>query len=58
LPDLKSVGFDFEVENESSYRVTGVPAQLGVESVIVLLQTLIEKARTTAIDSSVEIHDI
>ncbi len=58
LPDLKSVGFDFEVENESSYQVTGVPAQLGVESVIVLLQTLIEKARTTAIDSSVEIHDI
>ncbi len=57
LPDLNAAGFDFNFEYHESVHVTGVPAQLGTESVVGLLKTLIEKARTTALNSATEVSE-
>jgi len=56
--DLKSVGFDFEQQDENVYHVTGTPAQFGTESVMSLLHTLIEKAENTGEESAVVVHEM
>lgn len=56
--NLKSVGFDFEQQDENVYHVTGTPAQFGTESVMSLLHTLIEKAENTAEESAVVVHEM
>ena len=56
--DLKSVGFDFELQDENVYHVTGTPAQFGTESVMSLLHTLIEKAENTGEESVVLVHEM
>ncbi len=57
LDDLNAAGFDFNVDDRELVQVTGVPAQLGTESVVGLLKTLIEKARTTALNSATEVSE-
>lgn len=57
LDDLNAAGFDFNMDDRELVQVTGVPAQLGTESVVALLKTLIEKARTTALNSAVEVSE-
>jgi len=56
LPDLYHVGFDFETIGNHSYHVKGVPDQLGTASVIDLLLTMLDKARTTAEDLKEGMH--
>lgn len=58
IADLQAVGFEFEKMDNSAYHVTGVPAQFGTGSVVALLYSLIEKAETTALDSSILIHEM
>lgn len=58
IPDLKSVGFEFISEANHSYQVTGVPAHFSSDSVISLLRSLVEMAKTTALESSTAIHEI
>lgn len=55
--DLNAAGFDFNMDDRELVQVTGVPAQLGTESVVALLKTLIEKARTTALNSATEVSE-
>lgn len=57
LTDLNAAGFDFNFEDRESVQVTGVPSQLGTESVVGLLKTLIEKARTTVLNSATEVNE-
>lgn len=57
LDDLNAAGFDFNMDDLELVQVTGVPAQLGTESVVALLKTLIEKARTTALNSATEVSE-
>jgi DNA mismatch repair protein MutL len=57
LDDLNAAGFDFNMDDRELVQVTGVPAQLGTESVVALLKTLIEKARTTALNSAAEVSE-
>lgn len=57
LPDLQRVGFDFEKIENYSYSVKGVSSLLGTASVIDLLLDLLEKARTTALDTNSAIHE-
>ncbi len=57
LDDLNAAGFDFNMDDRELVQVTGVPAQLGTESVVALLKTLIEKARTTALNSATEVSE-
>ena len=57
LDDLNAAGFDFNMDDRELVQVTGVPAQLGTESVVGLLKTLVEKARTTALNSATEVSE-
>lgn len=58
LPDLNSAGFEFVNETEGVFQVTGVPSLVGTDSILNLLLTLIEKARSTALDSANEISEL
>jgi len=58
IPDLNSVGFEFVNETENEFLVTGVPSMAGTDSILSLLLTLIEKARTTALDSANEVSEL
>ena len=55
---LRSVGFDFEEENNTQVRVSGVPSHFHSQSVIPLLRNLIDNARHTATDSTDSIHEM
>jgi len=57
LPDLNRLGFDFEVLGKYEYSVKAVSSHLGTASVIDLLLDILEKAKTTALDPSVGIHE-
>lgn len=57
LDDLNAAGFDFNMDDRELVQVTGVPAQLGTESVVALLKTLIEKARTFELNSAAEVSE-
>ena len=52
MPDLHYVGFDFEVIDNHTFSVKGIPDQLGTGSVIDLLMNILDKAKTTAEDLS------
>lgn len=58
IPDLNSAGFEFVNETGNVFQVTGVPSMVGTDSILSLLLTLIEKARTTALDSVNEISEL
>ena len=58
IPDLQAVGFEFDKLGDTAYHVTGVPAQFGTGSIVSLLYSLVEKAETTAQDSSILIHEM
>jgi len=57
LPDLQRVGFDFDPAGNNSYRVKGIPAQIGKSSVIDLLLDMLDKAKTTAQDPTASLHE-
>jgi DNA mismatch repair protein MutL len=57
LPDLKLHGFDFETSGNYSYHVKGVPDLLGTGSVIDLLLSMLDKAKTTAEELTNDMHE-
>lgn len=57
LTELKSLGFEFNRLNATDFEITGVPSHFGTESMLELLKGLIEKIRTTATNTSDEIHE-
>lgn len=57
LTDLQHVGFEFEALGNYSYSVKGVSAHVGTGSVIDLLLDMLDKAKTTAQDPTVSIHE-
>lgn len=57
VPDLKLVGFDFDKLENYSYSVKGVPAPVGTSSVIDLLLSMLDQAKTTAHDPTASIHE-
>jgi len=57
MPDLHLLGFEFEALKDSSYSVKGVSSHVGTSSVIDLLLEMIEKAKTTAYDASISLHE-
>ena len=57
LPDLKHVGFDFEELGNHEYSVKGVPSHVGTSSVIDLLLDMLEKAKTTAVETASGIRE-
>jgi DNA mismatch repair protein MutL len=56
IPDLHSVGFDFEVLEKHAFSVKGIPDQLGTGSVIDLLHIMLDKAKTTGEDITAGMH--
>ena len=50
IPDLKQIGFEFELSGKNSYSIKGVSALLGSSSVIDLLLGMLDSAKTTALD--------
>lgn len=56
--DLKMVGFDFENTTPCVFEITGTPAQFNSQSVLTLLNNLIDKARNTEVNASTSIHEI
>jgi DNA mismatch repair protein MutL len=57
LPDLQRVGFDLDPVDNNSYRIKGIPAQIGKSSVIDLLLDMLDKAKTTAQDPTASLHE-
>ncbi len=57
LPDLESIGFDFESLGNYSYSVKGVSSHTGTGSVIDLLLEMLHNAKTTALDPTTKIHE-
>jgi DNA mismatch repair protein MutL len=57
LPDLQYLGFDFELQDNHSFNVKGVPENVGTGSVIDLLLVMLDKAKTTAEDLSTTMHE-
>lgn len=56
--DLKMVGFDFENTAPCVFEITGTPSQFNSQSVLTLLNNLIDKARNTEVNASTSIHEI
>ena len=50
IPDLKQIGFEFELSGKNSYSIKGVSALIGSSSVIDLLLGMLDSAKTTALD--------
>ena len=46
LPDLQTIGFDVEQLSPDSYSIQGVPSQLANQSVLPVIQYIIEQVRT------------
>ncbi len=57
LPDLKLHGFDFETSDNFNYSVKGVPDLLGTGSVIDLLLTMLDNAKTTGGELTDGMHE-
>jgi DNA mismatch repair protein MutL len=57
IPELESVGFDFDGLDNHCYSVKGIPAQLGTASTIDLLLSILDKAKTTAEDVTSDMHE-
>jgi DNA mismatch repair protein MutL len=57
LPDLRHVGFDFEELGNHEYSVKGVSSHVGTSSVIDLLFEILEKAKTTALETTSGIRE-
>ncbi|MEI8085424.1 MAG: DNA mismatch repair endonuclease MutL [Paludibacter sp.] len=57
MPDLHHVGFDFDPLGNHSYNVKGVPDKMGTGSSIDLLLIMLDKAKTTAEDLTVGMHE-
>lgn len=57
MPDLHHVGFDFEPLENNTFNVKGVPDKMGTGSIIDLLLIMLDKARTTAEDLTVSMHE-
>ena len=54
LPDLQTIGFDVEQLSPDSYSIQGVPSQLANQSVLPVLQYIIEQVRTRGADTREE----
>ena len=57
IPDLKQVGFDFEPLENHTFNVKGVSSQVGTTSVIDLLLDILDRAKTTAANTSQLLHE-
>ena len=57
LPDLRHVGFDFEELGNHEYSVKGVSSHVGTSSVIDLLLEILEKAKSTALETASGIRE-
>ncbi|MDD5184160.1 MAG: DNA mismatch repair endonuclease MutL [Paludibacter sp.] len=57
LPDLKLHGFDFETSDNFNYHVKGVPDLLGTGSVIDLLLSMLDNAKTTGGELTDGMHE-
>ena len=57
MPDLHHVGFDFEPLGNHAFNVKGVPDKMGTGSIIDLLLIMLDKAKTTAEDLTVGMHE-
>jgi DNA mismatch repair protein MutL len=55
--ELQAAGFDFEINDENSFLVKGIPAQLGAVSVLDLLFDLLEKVRSTNQSTTLNMHE-
>lgn len=51
LPDLRAIGFDLEQLSPDSYSVQGVPAQLGTQSPVPVLQQIFRQVRECGADT-------
>ena len=57
IPDLKKVGFDFQLSKELAYEIKGIPAILEAGSVIDLLLTMLEKTKSIEANTTEELHE-
>ena len=57
IPDLNRLGFDFEPLENHSFCVKGVSAHVGTNSVIDLLLSMLDKAKTTAEEISTNLNE-
>lgn len=57
LPDLNKLGFEFESVGNHSYNIMGVSSHIGSSSVINLLLDMLDKAKTTAQDIHIDLHE-
>lgn len=57
LPDLNSLGFEFESLENYSYNIKGIPDILGTKSVIDLLLTMLDKTKTSAEVLHLKMHE-
>lgn len=57
LPDLNSVGFEFEKSDANSYAVIGIPDQLSVSGVLDILLEMLDKAKSTAEKLTTAMHE-
>lgn len=57
MPDLHFIGFEFDELGNHAFSVKGVPDQIGGGSVIDLLLTMLENAKTTAENLTETMHE-
>ena len=57
MPDLHFIGFEFDELGNHAFSVKGVPDQIGGGSVIDLLLTMLDNAKTTAENLTVTMHE-
>jgi DNA mismatch repair protein MutL len=57
MPDLHFIGFEFDELGNHAFNVKGVPDQIGGGSVIDLLLTMLDNAKTTAENLTVTMHE-
>lgn len=55
--DLQHVGFEFEALENHTYSIKGVSSHVGTTSVIDLLLDMLDKAQTTAMDTTASMHE-
>jgi len=58
IPDLEKTGFVFEKNDENSYEIKGVPANFANLNAVDICFDLLEKAKTTAINTTEAIHEL
>ncbi len=58
VPELRTLGFEFNRSNTTDFEIIGVPSHFGTGSILGLLKGLIEKIKTTATSTTDEVHEM